>query len=201
MAIRINLRKKFVLLNLILILGIGGAYYAIRQYAENLEMKTYLTFSSKNSALDFQFKYPPTWKSYESQGATEKYDEVQVMGPRDEAKEFSVYYSVTVKNSDKEMSDWHAKFISSMERFPNFKILKSKSETIQGLKTRLTSYEHVMRLPLRKSNAESVLMKGETCFLVRGNKAYRLTFFGTAEQFKEHEYVFNRMLKSFKFLK
>ncbi len=201
MATRIKLRKIFILLNLILILGVGGVYYAIHQYAENLEMKTYLTFLSKNPALDFQFRYPPTWKPYESEGATEEYDEVQVMGLRDEAKEFSVYYSVTVKNSDKEMLDWHTKFISSMERFPNFKILKSKSKNIQGMKTRLTAYEHFMRLPLRKSNAKSVLMKGKTFFLVRGNKAYRFTFFGTAEQFKEQEHVFNRMLKSFKFLK
>lgn len=193
-----RLRKIFLSLTLGLI-GLTTAY-AVYIFQEAQVLKKYATFLSKNPMLDFTFKYPADWKASETQGRSERYDAVYLNGPRDDDREFSIGISITVVPADGQSdSALLPEYLETTARFNNFELLSQKSRAIGGQKTSSATYQHTMRLPIDHVDATDVLIKGDTFFLRRGDRNYRVTFRGTAEQFDEYLPVFERMLKTFRF--
>ena len=156
----------------------------------------WLRFQSDNPMLDFSFEYPASWTPFESRGRSELYDGIQMMGPRDGGKEFSVAYEITVKKSGNQSAqDLLADYVKRMERYPQFKTLKAGRLAEMGT----VEYEYIMRLPLRKLNNHDVVMRGKALYVTRENRSYRINFFGTAEQFKRYVSIFDRAVKTLRF--
>ena len=202
-----KLSFKILQTTLITILLAGIAYVAysiVKVPIKQLAMKQkYIAFETKNPALDFTFEYPEDWKPHEFQGQSEKYDSVQVMGPRDEKNELTLSFSITVKPFDKDHADSSEELLSEyLERSNNLaqiKVLDTKKIQMGGQKTSLAIFQYVDRLPAWKTNARDVLMKKATGFVNKADKFYRFTFSGTAEQFRQNEDVLKQIIKTFQF--
>ena len=199
------MNKSKVVLKTVLVIGVAlilsaGIVYSIRVKREKETLRSELDYQSKNPSLDFAFKYPKNWQPRESQGRRERYDAVQVLGPRDKQNEFSVAFVISVKpGGNKTVTDSLSDYIKSTSRFSGFKVLETNGVTVGKQNTSSARYQYLMRLPLRKLNARDVLVKGETFFLANENKSYWVSFLGTAKQFDEYLPVFRRMMKTFRF--
>lgn len=160
----------------------------------------YKTYKSNDPVYNFIFEYPETWKVNESRGKTDDYAMVMVIGPRDEANEYSLGLAIVVKPlENKNENALLNEYMKSISTFQNFKIIKNEKPSIANHKAEAAVYEHAMRLPLRKLNAKDVLMKGKVFVVVKNEKLYRLDFFGTAELFRQNEAVLKRIIETFQF--
>ena len=162
--------------------------FVVRSYRENQRegkiMESYLTYTGSNPALDITFQYPPHWKPVESQGRTERYDDVQVMGPRNDEADFGTSVSVTVRPmGEEDASRLLSEYLKMIGKFSGFKVVKIEDSTIARKSAARGRYEYVLRLPYRHINARDVLMREETVFVTKPGKSYRLTFTSTADQF------------------
>ena len=126
---------------------------------------------------------------------------VHATGPRDDQKEFSVGFFITVKEmgTNQTTDDLLSEFIKSVERFKNFKIIEQKKKQVAGQPNSSMVYQYAATLPLRKLNAKQELIKTETGFVVQGEKSYHLNFVGTEEQFEKYKPVFQKVLTTFRF--
>lgn len=199
-----------ILQSTVLIISLAGIAYLAYSVAtgkidliKKLIMKQqYISFETKNPALDFTFDYPENWKPYETQGQSEKYDSVQVMGPKDEKNEFNVSMSITVKplgNNHPNPSQLLSEYLKRSNNLSNFKVLETKKIQMGGRETSLAVFQYIDRLPTWKTNARDVLMKKATGFISKADKFYRFTFSGTAEQFRQNEDVLKQIFKTFQF--
>lgn len=198
-----------ILQSTVLIISLAGIAYLAYSVAtgkiilvKQLAMKQqYISFETKNPALDFTFEYPEDWKPYETQGQSEKYDSVQVMGPKDEKNEFNISMSITVKplgNDRSNPSELLSGYLKRSNNLSNFKVLETKKVQLGGQETSFAIYQYTDRLPIWKKNTREVLMKKGTGFIRKDDKFYRFTFSGTAEQFRQYEPVLERMIKTFR---
>ena len=187
--------KTFVI-GTILVLAVS--FYLIKNSGR--DHQKYQTFKSENPAFNFTFEYPETWKIRETEGKTDPYAMVHATGPRDNQKEFSVGFFITVKDIENQTSDrLLADHLKSVERFKNFKIVEQKKNRINGETNPFAIYQYILMLPFQKIGAQAELVKTETGFVVQGEKSYHLNFVGTEKQFEKYKPVFQKVLTTFRF--
>ena len=195
------LRKIFFVGAAILIAG-AGIFFGLTTCRGDQTMNGYLMYASRHPELNFTFKHPPDWKPAESQGKREHYTAVDVVGPWNKEDSYSVGFSITNRSAEgKDPGELLSEYLKTSSRFSQFKTIAAKNISIDKAKIMSSTYEYVMRLPLRKLNSKDVLMRGETFFVVRDGKSYRFTFTGTAKQFDRYLPVFKQMIKTFQFVK
>lgn len=164
------------------------------------DAQKYQTYKSSDPAFNFTFEYPETWKMLESRGKTENYAMVHAIGPRDEQKEFSVGFFITIKEAgDQTTDELLLKHIKSVERFKDFRVIKQRKKHVAGQPNPSAVYQYTMNLPLHKLNAKQEIMREESGFLVKEGKSYNLNFLGTEEQFEKYKPVFQKLLNTFRF--
>lgn len=195
--------RKRILLVVVVILFAGVVASRYCNVSPNpTKGEVFTIYKSKNPALDFTFEYPALgWTPKESQGTTQKYDAVQVLGPANAKQEYSVYISVGVRLLKPEQlsADLPGLFLEEKKRFKGFKVLEEKNIKIQNYDCPSATYEYFLRLPFWKKNAKDVLIKETTVFLTKDNRSYRISCAGTAEQFKQFSYAFEKAFKTFQF--
>lgn len=201
---KINRRRILLAVLVILFAGVvfSRYYEASTNFKEDKKKEVFILYKSKNPSLNFTFEYPALgWTPKESQGTTQKYDVVQILGPSDAREEYSAYISVGVSALTPERSnaDLLGLFLEKTKRFKGFKILEKKQIEIQKNDYPRATFEHFLRLPLWKKNAKDVLIKKTVVFLIKDDRSYRISCAGTAEQFKQFSYAFERALKTFQF--
>ena len=160
-------------------------------------------YQSKNPALNFNFEYPAIgWTPKESQGTSQAYDAVQLLGPADAEKEYSAYFSVGVRTLKPEQlnEDFLSALVKESERFKGFRVLEEKKIRIEGRDHPSVTFEYMLRLPLWKKSAKDVLVKKTVVFITRGNRSYRISCGGTADQFKRYSPVFEKARETFRIL-
>ncbi len=194
--------RKKMWMSITVLLAVALVIYGVRTYRQTLMQNDYLTYKSTNPVFDFSFKYPQGWKPAESKGVVGRYDDIQVIGPRDKQNLFSAGFSITVKpDSKKNTEDLLTEHLRTSSRFSKFKVIETKKSTVDHYKTSVASFQYTMLLPPLKTNAKEVLLKGKTLFLAKDNKSYRISFLSTAEQFDQYGTVFNEVIKTFQFTK
>ncbi len=198
-----NAKSRKVLLLGILVLLCAGviASHCYKVLPGTQAKGAFTLYKSINPVLNFSFEYPIVgWTSEESQGTSQKYDAVQILGPKDAKAEYGVYISVGVRTLTPEQlkMDSLDVFLEETNSFKGFKILERKMTRIQGQDCPTATFEHFLRLPLWKKNAKDVLVKKTIVLLTQGDRSYRITCAGTAEQYNQFSPVFERALKTFK---
>ncbi len=159
-------------------------------------------FQSANPPFNFMFEYPDTWRVRERSYKGD-YDMVEVMGITDKNSPVMPGAFITKRSlaaGGSTLKGLMDAWLQTESRYKGFKVLSSGDTEIAGQKALKTEYTYTLSLPLWNSGAKSVTMKKEQTIMARGGESFEITFLGTDEQFKIYGPVFQRVLKSLKFL-
>ncbi len=172
----------------------------------NSHAKNYVSFGSKNPALNFTFLFPDDWPIMESRGKEEQYDEVFVFGPRNQEDTYSLSISVRVTLS-RNQSGRHgdigtpiASFLVKHRGLAEFRKLSRASGTLAGVNATEIEIGYTLPLPLNSVKPRATRIIERQIFLEKDGRFYELIYNAVAEDYHEYLPIFRNAARTFEFI-
>jgi len=192
-------KKRIWIIGAAVALAAGLALF----FAREVDMKMPL---ARYEGAGFSFDYPKEWTLRESSGSTERYFQVHVFGPPEEASGFGPSVTVTVYpkraagGAHETARDLAEARTAVAAKLPNYKLLEKK---VRRLPCGVTAFEYravsVYRLPLYHVEAKDVPVREHLLFLEKGESLYVLSYKNTVSTYWDAAPVFDRVIKTFRF--
>lgn len=189
----------------VLLLGIMAVMMAGHR-GQDSSGGSYATFTSQ--PLKVRFDYPAGWLVREMAKPIGKVaGEVQIFGPRRDDLKYSLYVDVTAEarpgpgtpapTLDAAVQAW----LAQQRHLPSYQLLEQHAVRCAGQPAMRLLVGYSLPLPLEAAQRKKVAFHELTAFCLRDGQLFRLTYAAPVEDFARHRHAFERLVKSFRFLR
>jgi hypothetical protein len=165
----------------------------------------YIRFSSENPRFDFTFLYPVDWQALETKGKETDYDEVFILGPRNQEDTYSLGLRVLVKPAREEggqytnLEEVVVDYLSKHKRLTKYREISRSHGNLAGVEATEIEVGYTMPLPLNTINPKETPILERRIFLKKGDHFYEVIYTAAEEDYYGYLETFRDVVRTFEF--
>ncbi len=160
---------------------------------------SYVPFTSTNARLDFRFLYPADWQARETAG--EGYDEVFILGPRNEESTYSAALVARVSrlHSPATIETLAETVVQRRQGTSGFRLISQTRGALEGVPAVETEITYTIPLPIRSVRAQPTPVMERRIILKRTDRLYELIYGAAASDYHRFLEAFRTAVRTFVF--